>query len=108
MSRLATARTWYGAALLLAPDALVERLAGAPTGRTFGRLRRALGARHLIQALVAGRTDDDRWRRLGGGVNLLHALSMVPVLALDPAHRRGVALDLAVEATFALAELRRW
>lgn len=105
-SRGTLVRAAYGAALLLAPDSVVERVAGDDTGRAFSLLRRALGVRHLAQAFALGKTDSRFVTVPGAGADLLHALSLLPFVALDADRRRAYVADFLVEVGFALAGLR--
>ena len=101
MTRLA-----YGALLLSCPDA-VARAVGA--GRLDGRDRlvaRILGARHVGQALLGSVSPSSlgsRTRTVGVAVDMLHALSMVALSAVDPSRRRLALSDAAVATGFAAA-----
>lgn len=100
MRAVDVARIGLGATLLLRPQ-LATRLTATPaTGGALG-LARLLGGRYLAHGLVVGLADSSGLRRAGTGVEVLHAVSMGPLAALDPDHRRlaaagaGIALGLA-------------
>ncbi|MEO8907869.1 MAG: hypothetical protein ABI310_07290 [Microbacteriaceae bacterium] len=65
---------------------------------------RVLGARHLLQGAATLRTQSDFIRRLGGAVDVVHALSMVGLGVAMESHRRAALADAAVAATFAGTE----
>lgn len=101
----AIVRAVYGALLLLSPRGVVETAAGE-SGSGFATVRRVLGARHLVQAAATG-GDAGRTRLLAGVVvDLLHAASMLPVVALGDDHRRGAAVSALVAAVLSAVGLR--
>lgn len=106
MRPTALARTVYGAVLLLSPGDVVERAAGERGGSGFTTVRRVLGARHLVQA-AATANDPGRGRLLAGVVvDVLHAASMLPVVAFGDDHRRSAMLSALVAAVLAAVGLR--
>lgn len=67
-------------------------------------LLRVLGARQVLQAVVASRTG---WRTLSAGVDLLHGASMLALAAAAPRRLGAVALrQAATAAALLLLELR--
>ena len=84
-----------GAGLLARPAAVTSAVApGYPAARLW--IARLLGARLVAQhALVLARPDGARLR-LGAGVDVLHAASMLPVLAL-PRYRRAALVSGGLE-----------
>ncbi|SDB92951.1 hypothetical protein GA0111570_10988 [Raineyella antarctica] len=105
MRTLEIVRAGYGLVLLVAPDAVEGRLL-EPGDRPARIALRVLGARHLLQAvLTAG--DSHKARRVGGTVDVVHALSMLALLA-EPDRGRRVAAAISAVAALALgvAELR--
>ncbi|HLI58060.1 MAG TPA: hypothetical protein VKV21_00205 [Solirubrobacteraceae bacterium] len=114
MSRLKTAiargRLVYGAALVLAPDALLGALdAGEVDGRarTFARV---LGARQVAEAALVGPGASARRIRVGAAVDGIHALTMVALAGLDRRRRRLATVNALIASALALAgvvELRR-
>lgn len=106
MRRAALVRAAYGAVLLLAPDSLVEDVAGAETGTAFSVLRRILGIRHLLQAFVLRDSDRSLTLGVGAGTDLLHAATLLPFVALDGSKRRVYVADFLVEIAFALVDVR--
>ena len=105
MRPLEVFRAAYGATELFAPGALERLLVGTVADERARTTIRILGARHVLQAIVtarAGRTG----RRLGGGADALHALSMAALAAFDPKRRRAAALNAAIALAFAAGEFR--
>ena len=100
MRRLAVARGVYGAFLLVASDTIVERVTGEPSSGA-AVVGRVLGARHLLQALVLGRTRSETPAKAGTAVDVLHALSMVLVAGFSEKYRRIAALDAVAAGTWA-------
>lgn len=76
---LAVARAVYGAGLLLAPPAVLERLARAPLDRRALMVARVLGARELTQAALIDRRPTRVRRAVGVGIDCAHGASMVAV-----------------------------
>lgn len=106
MRRAALVRAAYGAVLLLAPDSLVEGVAGGETGRAFSVLRRLLGVRHLLQAFVLRDAECSLAKGAGAGTDLIHAASLLPFVALDGSKRRVYVVDFFVEVAFAAVDGR--
>jgi hypothetical protein len=110
----AAARACYGAALCVAPAALL-RLAGAPGGGAAAYpagdpagpwardVLRVLGTRHLAQAAVSARWPTPRILAGSAAADLAHAASMIGLAALDPRRRRVAIIDVLIETTFAAA-----
>jgi NAD(P)-dependent dehydrogenase (short-subunit alcohol dehydrogenase family) len=98
-------RLGLGSALLAAPGpALV--LAGGPDRHDdrVRRLSRVLGGRLVLQG-VADAVLDGRSRRLDMTVELGHAASMLPVVALSPRHRRTASVSAALATGLLLVDL---
>lgn len=102
---LAGFRLLYGSALLAAPDALLGDLPEARIDRRALAFARVLGARQVVQAVMAYRWPSRRASLVGVAVDGAHAASMVTLARLDP-RRRGLASANALGASaFALAGL---
>jgi hypothetical protein len=98
MAALVGLRVVAGAALLIAPGAVLgdlphQRIDGA--ARAFARI---LGARHLVEAAVLWRDHTHRWVLLGAGVDATHAATMLALAVARPDERR-LALTNAVTAS---------
>jgi hypothetical protein len=98
MAALIGLRAVAGAALLIAPGAILgdlphRRIDGA--ARSFARI---LGVRHLVEAAVLWRDHTHRWVLLGAGVDATHAATMLALTVLRPDARR-LALTNAVTAS---------
>jgi hypothetical protein len=105
MKPLELLRAAYGAVELLAPSAVESLLVGRvadPRARTVIRI---LGARHVLQAAVTARGGPGL-HRLGGGVDLIHAVTMIALAASDPRRRRAAVVNAAIALAFAAGELR--
>ena len=97
---LVLVRGTYGAALCLTPGPLI-RLAGGAADPRAEVVARVLGARHVAQALaLAGRPGPGRLV-LSGGVDMLHAASMIALGAADRPRRRIALTDGFLAAVFA-------
>ncbi|MDS0298753.1 hypothetical protein NDI76_08355 [Halogeometricum sp. S1BR25-6] len=106
MRRAALIRAAYGLLLLLAPDSLVDSVAGVETGRAFSVLRRILGIRHLLQAFLLRESECPLATGAGAGTDLIHAASLLPFVALDGSKRRVYVADFLVEVAFAAVDVR--
>ena len=96
-------------ALLGAVDLVRPGLLAVPPGRG-GRpfpsaLHRVLGARQIAQAVLTASVGDAA-RPLGGGVDALHALSMVVVAACSSRYRRAAITQVVLASGLALLEFR--
>ena len=88
---LASVRAGYGLVQLAMPGYSAEQQLGGPLDATTLRVVRVLGARQVTQA------------GLGAGVDALHALSMVPLVAAAPRWRRPALVSGLTAAAFAVA-----
>jgi len=107
---IARGRLVYGAALLLAPDALLGELRMGPLDRRARSVARVLGARQLIEGTLVGSGASVRRIGLGAAVDGVHALSMGALAWLDPRRRRLATANALVATALALAgvvEVRR-
>lgn len=84
--------------LLGSPD----RIVGHPAGPAAAGVVRFLGARQVAQAAVAQATG---WHALSAAVDVLHAATMLPLLA-SPRWRRFGATQAATAALLIALELR--
>jgi hypothetical protein len=105
MKPLEMFRAVYGAAELLIPGTVERVLVGTAPDARARKAIRVLGARHLLQALVTAR-GGRTLHHLGGGVDTLHALTMVGLAAFDPERRRAATLNAAIALAFAAGEYR--
>lgn len=106
--RLEVVRGVYGLCQLIAPRFLAGTVLGArmkPPSMVV--IIRALGARHVVQSVGTIVLDSSRVRRVGGAVDVLHALSMIAVGIARPQHRRLALVDATVAGTFAILEFRQ-
>jgi hypothetical protein len=104
---LRSARAAYGIVLLVLPARVIGILGGDPADAVAVVAARALGTRHVLQALAEG-SEPGKVRRLGGAaVDALHAGSMFALAMTDgtTARHRPALADGSVAAAFCLAGL---
>lgn len=106
MNTLEVVRGGYGLCQLTAPRFLAGRVPGAPLTPGAVVVIRILGARQVVQMLATVCAHSTWVRRLSGGVDVLHALSMVGVALVSDKHRHAATADAAVATLFAVSEFR--
>jgi hypothetical protein len=94
---LVIVRMGWALFLLGAPPRLLQSL-GAPSTGYGLKLVRVLGVRHLLQA--AAQTGGGRHYRDGALIDLLHALSMLLLAAVNAGRRRAAVVDAAIAGSF--------
>ena len=100
---LASVRAGYGLVQLAMPGYSAEQQLGGPLDATTLRVVRVLGARQVTQAGLVLVFPDEPLAGLGAGVDALHALSMVPLVAAAPRWRRPALVSGLTAAAFAVA-----
>jgi hypothetical protein len=90
--------------LMVAPDGVVAALVPGPE-RPPRRLVRLLGARVLLQQLVALCVPTRRVVLLGAAVDGLHAATMVAAALIWPRQRRAATISAVSAAASAVLEL---
>jgi hypothetical protein len=98
-------RLVWGSALCTVPGRILVLMGGADEGLAPRRAMRVLGARHVLQALAEYRFGNEA-RRLGVGVDLLHAATDVGFGMVDGRWRRAALTDATIASGFAVAGLR--
>ncbi|MCA1731317.1 MAG: hypothetical protein LC751_18540 [Actinobacteria bacterium] len=106
MMRRATARAVYGASLLLAPGAVIRITSGESADRASVVVGRALGLRHLAQALIIDRNGTRDRLLIGAVIDATHALSMAGLAASDTDHRWLAVLDAALAGGWTINGIR--
>jgi hypothetical protein len=96
------ARLVIGTTLLLEPDAIP----GANSSRRSEVAIRALGARHLLEAIVVNVRPTPGIAAAGAAVDAIHALSALGLAAAVSRYRRLALLNAAGASAFALAGAR--
>lgn len=104
MRLLEVARGALGACEILAPDAVAAHLLGLRSDPPANATLRVLGVRHVAQAAALICADTAITHRVGGVVDLLHALSMAGLAAVDSSRRRAASIDCCVAGCFAVLE----
>lgn len=92
-------RVAWGGLLLAFPGQLLRAMGGSDQGRAPERVMRVLGLRHLAEAGAEFRFGA-RARRIGIGVDALHAATAVGFGVIDQRWRRAALTDAAVAAAF--------
>lgn len=98
-------RAAWGAAMLIHPQYVLDRLSVAPDRRSVA-VARVLGARHLAQAALSGVRPSPEVLALGVWVDAVHAASALGLAVLDRDRVRAGLLDAVVAGTWAAAGLR--
>lgn len=94
-------RAAWGAALLVAPAAVLHRLRGVRVDRGALVITRILGARHLVQALLSGVDPGPEVLAAGVWVDSAHAATALGLAVADRRRARGGLIDAAVAASWA-------
>lgn len=104
---LTVARGAWGALLLARPHSVLDLVGGESTP-ALRRVTRALGARHLGEAIALAASGDRRPPRWTVLVDALHGTSMVVLGAVSARYRRDALLSAGGAGVLvALAELER-
>lgn len=100
------ARLLVGAACLGAPYQVLGLIGGPDRDDPLvAGVARVLGARLVVQGGVELAVARRGSGRLGAGIDLAHAVSMLPAAARWPAHRRTALVSAAVAAATAAIDL---
>jgi len=105
MGVLTDVRLLGGGLLLLAPQAVLQRLLHQRATPTQRRVLRVLGVRHLLQALTLWRWPTPRLLRGGAAIDGVHASTMVLLGTLKPQQRTLALTDAAAETLLLAADL---
>jgi hypothetical protein len=103
MKTLEALRVVYGVTEICAPRWGIGMLLGRAPDRKTAAVIRVLGARHLVQALMTRRKGRTA-HRIGGTVDLLHAVSMVGVAVRYKRHRPPALASAAIALIFGVGE----
>lgn len=96
-------RGGYGAAQLIGPGLLADRVLALRLDPSERVVVRVLGARHLLQALGSGSRPGYPALALGVEVDLLHTGSMLALGLLDRRRRRAALSDAVIAGGFTIA-----
>ncbi len=100
-------RAAWGAALVIAPDAVLRRLPHQQIDRPTLACARVLGVRELAQAVVVGQRPRRGWILAGATVDATHAATMLAVALLLPDRRKLALANAATASAFAAAGVHR-
>ena len=92
-------RAAWGSLLLVFPGAVLRRMGGADEGVAPRRVMRVLGARHLVEAGAEWRLGYPA-RRVGIGVDAIHALTSLVFGVSDERWRRAAFTDALIAGAF--------
>jgi hypothetical protein len=105
LTALECIRLVYGIAQLRAP-AMVARAVGGRADDDSLRVRRVLGARHVVQALLLLGAPRG-YHVIGAAVDATHAATAFAWAGLDRTRRGDAAINGATSLVFAVAEAAR-
>ena len=100
------ARGAWGAALLVAPRVVLERVHHLTVDDKSLIVARVLGARHLAQAALSGVGPSPEVLAMGVWVDCAHAATAVGLAAVDRSRARGGLTDAGIAAVWAAAGYR--
>lgn len=106
MRAIELVRGGWGAALLVAPRPVMERVHHVQVDTKSVVVVRILGARQLTQAVLSGRQPSPEVLAMGVWVDAVHALTALALAALDRPRARGGLLDAGVAGTWAAVGYR--
>jgi hypothetical protein len=106
MTKLTAIRAAWGTVLLLAPDAVLRSVDRRTIDPRARRVTQVLGARELLQALVASRHHSRASILSGAAVDATHAATMLALAIRRPAYRRPAVASTLTATSFAIAGLR--
>lgn len=99
--KIELARATWGAALLIAPQQVLERVHHLEVDSAALRVARILGARHIAQAVLSGLDPSPEVLAMGVWVDGAHAASAVGLAGADRHRARAGVTDAAVAAVWA-------
>lgn len=99
--KIELARAGWGAALLIAPQQVLERVHHLEVDTAALRIARVLGARQLAQAVLSGLDPSPEVLAMGVWVDSAHAASAVGLAVADRDRARAGLTDAAVAALWA-------
>ncbi len=96
----------WGAALLIAPDRVLQASDSGPVDTASRTVTRILGARQLVQAALSGLRPSPEVLAMGVWVDTVHALTASALALSDRRRARGGYTDAAIAGTWAVAGYR--
>jgi len=99
--RIELMRMAWGAALVIAPGAVLARVHGLQVDRKALVVARILGTRHLLQTVLSGINPSPEKLAAGVWVDSVHALTAFGLAAVDRDRARAGIVDGAVALSWA-------
>jgi hypothetical protein len=99
------ARVSWGLTLLARPRAVSGLGETHPAGEPMAVAARILGARHVLQTFAERRWPSRGLRRVGAGIDGIHAVVMGGLALLPVAGRRDALITATVAAALAVEQL---
>ncbi len=106
MTSLVRVRACYGALLIAFPDRVARTIDEQQDGEGFRRIIRVLGAREVAQAVICWPQPTSALLKVGAGVDVIHAASMLGLAAMSRRWRRPALLSALTATIFAAWDLR--
>lgn len=106
LRRIELARGVWGAALLVAPRQVMERVHHVRVDTNSVVVARILGARQLTQAALSGIRPSPEVLAMGVWVDTVHALTALGLAVVDRTRARAGLTDTAVAGVWAAAGYR--
>ncbi len=106
MTSLVRVRVCYGALLIAFPDRVARTIDERQDDEGFRRIIRVLGAREVAQAVTCWPQPTSALLRVGAGVDVIHAASMLGLAAMSTRWRRPALVSALTAAIFAVWDLR--
>ncbi len=103
MSPVTAIRAAWGAALLIAPNAVLHYLSHQRIDRPDRVFARVLGTRDLAQAAILSRRPTRGWILVGAAIDATHASTMLALALLMPDRRRLALVNAATATAFVAA-----
>ena len=99
---LAVVRAVFGALLVCFPEFLLRAAPHRQIDHPADAVARVLGARHLLEAALLGRSRSRRWILVSVVIDSIHAVTAVGFAVLDERHRRLALTNGVTAAVFVI------
>jgi hypothetical protein len=102
----AAIRMAWGTVLLLVPNSVLRTVGARRGDARASRVARMLGARQLLQGVIAVRHRSRSWILGGAAVDATHAATMLALAIKRPDYRRPAMASALTAGCFTVAGLR--